>query len=73
MEAPYETDEELDTVLERIFALSDKIAATPARTLGGVRAQIAMALDCHQGGSVLGETEELALENALAALDRLAT
>ena len=69
---PAEDDAAFDADCAAIFRLQDLIAATPARTLAGVRVQVALALNCHQDGSVLGETEGLAIENAVAALERLA-
>ena len=67
-----EDDATFDADCAAIFRLQDKIAVTPAKTLAGIRVQIAMALDCHQDGSVLGEAEGLALQNAIATLDTLA-
>lgn len=63
------TDEPL---YAHVYALWELIAATPARTPAGVAAQVRLALDRHREGSTLSPCEESALDNALAALDRLA-
>lgn len=67
---------EVDTLDElpewhRLMELEELIGATPARTMAGVRVQLATALYFVTGYLSLGDDGEAALTNALATLDRL--
>ena len=64
-------DEDAPELCEEQNRLDGLIAHTPARTLAGVREQLALVARCIPH-SVPGPIEDAALENALATLDRLA-
>ena len=66
------SDEETDAPFDEGCRLEDLLGKTPATTLAGVRAQVAMV---HHSLSEVGshnDTDIAALENALATLERLA-
>ncbi len=65
-----DADATIDTLTDRIWALEERIAATPAATPGGIAAQIRLAIVGIEEG--MGDTEEQALRSAEAALQRLA-
>lgn len=66
------SDEEAEPHHLRLDGLIDRIAETPARTPAGIAAQVALALRCHDTGSISGISELAALRNAQASLERLA-
>jgi hypothetical protein len=60
------SDEACEALGDDWRALHDRIAETPARTLAGIAVQVKLAIECDAEGSILGECEVLALENAFA-------
>ena len=56
---------------DEVWRLHDLIAETPARTLDGIAVQVRLAVECSEDGSMLGDCEQLALRNALGALNRM--
>lgn len=63
------TKEEADELFDRECELEDALYETPARTLDGVRAQLAGAVAAVEAGSFNPEIEGMGLRTALAALD----
>ena len=59
-----------DALVDRIWALEDRIASTPASTAAGIATQVRLAIVGIEEG--FGDTEEQALRSAAAALGRLA-
>ncbi len=65
-------DEETDGPFAESIRMEDLIAETPARTLDGVRAQVALVIHALDEIGSHSDNDILALKNALATLDRLA-
>lgn len=65
-----DADAMIDALTDRIWALEERIAITPAATPAGIAAQIRLAIVGVEEG--MGDTEEQALRNAEAALQTLA-
>ncbi len=65
-----DADASIDTLTDRIWALGERIAATPATTPAGIAAQIRLAIVGFEEG--MGDSEEQTLRSAEAALQTLA-
>lgn len=67
------TDAVCDALGDKMYALDDLIAETPAQTLAGVCAQLSLAHYCAETWEGdRNEPVEMALRNAVATLERLA-
>ena len=65
-----EHEAEVDALVDRIWALEDRIASTPASTAAGIATQVRLAIVGIEEG--FGDTEEQALRSAAVALGHLA-
>ena len=60
-----------EQLYNQMWMLRESIAETPAKTPVGVIEQIALAIEMHEGGSTLSDTEVKALRTAIASLQRM--
>jgi predicted trehalose synthase len=62
---------EANRLYHQMWALRELIADTPAKTAGGLIEQINLAIEMHEGGSSLSDTDVRALHTAIASLRRM--